>query len=114
MCTITKTTATTTITDTDTANIAVLNGFVSFCAHFNYLGTWVSFSLHDNFDITKRFAAENTAMGSLNPLWDDEHVDTYSKYLLFWSIPCNLLLWVYKLLALHDTLLSSLNVFLKL
>ena len=53
---------------TDTANITVLDGCVSFCAHFKYLGTWVSFLLRDDFYIAKRLAAASAAMGTLNPL----------------------------------------------
>jgi hypothetical protein len=31
--------------------IAVDDGFVTFCQHFKYLGSFVSFSLCENFDI---------------------------------------------------------------
>ena len=72
---------------TNTANITVLDGFVSFCAHFKYLGTWVSFLLRDDFYIAKCLDAASAAMGALNLLWDKEQVETYSKYLMFWAIP---------------------------
>ena len=35
----------------ETQPIAVSDGFVTFCCHFKYLGSFVSFSLCDNFDI---------------------------------------------------------------
>ena len=48
----------------------------------------------------------------MSKLWNDDHVDTYSKYLLFRAIPCNLLLWGCKIWALRKSLLASLEVFL--
>jgi hypothetical protein len=34
-------------------HIAVEDGFVTFCCHFKYLGSFVSFNLCDNFDVNK-------------------------------------------------------------
>lgn len=98
----------------ETTNINVDEDFVSFCAHFKYLGTWVLFSLCDNHDIGKRLAAENAAMGALNYFWYNEHVDTYLKYLMFRAIPGNLLLWGCESWKIRDTLPDVLNVFLYL
>ena len=42
----------------------------------------------------------------------DEHVNIHRKYLIFLAIPINLLLWGWKIWALHKTLLGSLKVFL--
>ena len=44
--------------------------------------------------------------------WDDDHVDVYSKYLIFRAISCNLLLWGCESWALRQTLLDALEVFL--
>ena len=60
----------------------------------------------------KRIAAANASMGAISKIWDDDHVDTYPKYLLFKAIPCNLLLWGCKIWALRKSLLTSLEVFL--
>ena len=60
----------------------------------------------------KRIAAANDSMGAMSKIWDDDHVDTYSKYLLFKAIPCNLLLWGCESWALIKSLLASLKVFL--
>ena len=57
----------------------VADGYVTFCQNFKYLGTWVSYSLYDNYEITKQVAAANAAMGSLGRFWDDPHVDMYLK-----------------------------------
>ena len=60
----------------------------------------------------KRIAAANASMGAMSKIWDDNHVDTYSKYLLFKGIPCKLLLWGCESWALRKSLLTSLEVFL--
>ena len=60
----------------------------------------------------KRIAAANASIGAMSKTWDDDHVDTYFKYLLFKAIPCNLLLWVCEIWALRRSLLASLEVFL--
>ena len=77
----------------ETKLIVVCDGFVTFCRHFKYLGNWISFSLRDYHDVAKRIAAANASMGAMSKIWDDNHVDLYSKYLLFRAIPFNLLLW---------------------
>ena len=97
----------------ETRLIVVLDGFATICRHFKYLGTWVSFSLCDDHDVAKRPAAANASIGAMSKIWDDDHVDTYSKYMLFQAIPCNLLLWECESWALRKSLLASLNVFLQ-
>ena len=41
----------------ETATMQVADGYITFCKHFKYLGTWVSYSLRDDYDILKRIAA---------------------------------------------------------
>ena len=96
----------------ETRLIVVKDRFVTFCLNSKYLGSWISFSLREDHDITKRLAAANASMGAMSKMWDDDHVDTYSKYLLFRATPCNLLLWGCKSWALRKSLLASLEVFL--
>ena len=36
----------------ETRFIIVSDGFISFCAHFKYLGSWLSFSLRDYYDVS--------------------------------------------------------------
>ena len=38
---------------TETAIVKVTDGYVTFYQNFKYLGTWVSYSLRDNYKITK-------------------------------------------------------------
>ena len=51
-------------------------------------------------------------MGAMSKIWDDEHVYTYSKYLLFKAIPYNLLLWGCESWDLRKYVLDSLEVVL--
>ena len=88
------------------------DGFVSFCPHFKYLGSWLSFSLRNDHDVERRIGAANGSMGALDNFWKDHHVDMYSKYMIFRGIPCNLRLLGYESWALRQTLLNKLEVFL--
>ena len=56
----------------------------------------------------KRIAAANASMGAMSMVWDDDKKNTYSKYILFKAILCNLLLWGCKIWALIKSLLASL------
>ena len=96
----------------ETRLVIVKDGFVTFFRHFKYLGSWISFSLWEDHDITKRIAADNASMGAMSKVWYDDNVDMYSKYLLFKAIPCNLLLWGWESWALRKSILASLEVFL--
>ena len=51
-------------------------------------------------------------MGALDHFWSDRAVDDHSKYQIFRSIPCNLLLWGCESWALREATLKKLEVFL--
>ncbi len=51
-------------------------------------------------------------MGALNNVWNSPHLDIWSKYLLFWAIPMNLLLWGCKTWLMQKALSNKLEVFL--
>ena len=61
----------------ETRLIVVKDRFVNFCQHFKYLGSWISFSLQEDHDITKRLATANASMGAMSKIWDDDRIDTY-------------------------------------
>ena len=86
--------------------------FITFCVHFKYLGSWISFSLRDDYDVGRRIGVANASMGALDKFWIDHHVNMYSKYMIFQAIPCNLLLWGCEIWSLCQYLLDKLNVFL--
>ena len=96
----------------ETQPITVDDGFVSFCCHFKYLGSFVSFSLCDDYDVEKHVTAATQSMGALKNVWNSPHLDIWSKYLLFWAIPMNLLLWVCKTWSMQKALSNKLEVFL--
>ena len=96
----------------ETRPIAVADGHVTFTRHFKYLGSYVSYNLRDDFDVEARITAASQSMGALKKVWDNPHLDTYSKYLLFRAIPMNLLLWGCETWSLREVLLKKLEVFL--
>jgi hypothetical protein len=51
-------------------------------------------------------------MGTLKEVLHNPHLDVYNKYLLFWAIPMNLLLWGCKTWSLRQSLLDKIEVFL--
>ena len=63
---------------TETKQIAVANGNVTFFPHFKYLGSWISLSLQDDHDVANRIDSVNASMGAMAAFWDDDHVDVYS------------------------------------
>ncbi len=77
----------------ETRDIDVEDGYVTFTRSFRYLGSMISFNLCDDKDITARVAAATASMEALKEVWRNQHLDIYSKYLLFRAIPMNLLLW---------------------
>jgi hypothetical protein len=50
-------------------------------------------------------------MGRLNKVWRNPHFDLYNKYLLFCTIPMNLILWGAETWSLQQTQLNKLKVF---
>ena len=86
--------------------------FVTFCVHFKYLGSWLSFSLCGYYDVERRIGQANSLMGALEILWKYHHVDMYSKYIIFRVIPCNLILWGCESWALRHSLIDKIDVFL--
>jgi len=59
----------------ETAPIPVSNGQVTFCRHFKYLGSYVSFCLCKDYDIDKRIAVTSQSMGALKTMWDCPHLE---------------------------------------
>ena len=59
-----------------------------------------------------RHTTANALMVVLEKLWRDHHIDMYSKYMIFWAIPWNLLLWGFESWAFRQSPLDKLDVFL--
>ena len=96
----------------ETQPIDIADGHITFCQHFKYLVSYVSFSLCDNFDIKKRVTAATQSMGALSNIWRCPHLEIWSKYLLFCVIPMNLLLWGCETWSMMKALSNKLEVFL--
>ncbi len=76
----------------ETDKIYIADGYITFCQN-EYLGSRISYNLQDDDDIKAQLAAVNQSMGALKEVWRNPHLNMYSKYLPFRSIPMNLLLW---------------------
>jgi hypothetical protein len=92
--------------------IQVEDGYVTFCCHFKFLGSFISFGLCDDYNIEKQVTATTQSMGALKNVWDSPHLDIWSKYLLFCAIPMNLLLWGCETWLMRKALSNKLEVFL--
>jgi len=90
------------------------DGYVEFTKHFMYLGSYVSYNLKDDYDISQRITKAFQNMGALKNIRDDPHVYLYlySKYLLFLAIPVNQLLWGCKSWALKESSLKDIDIFI--
>jgi hypothetical protein len=66
-----------------TKEIAVEDGYVTFTRSFWYLGSLISYNLCDDEDITAQVATTTASMGALKEVWQNPHLEIYSKYLLF-------------------------------
>jgi len=95
-----------------TQRIIVADGFVLFTKHFKYLGSYLSFTLRDDFDVSMRIVSASKAMGALHSFWKSTEVELFSKYLMFVAIPLNLVLWGCESWALKESLVDSINVFI--
>ncbi len=95
----------------ETLPIAVDNGQITFCRHFKYLGSWISYNLCDDFDVNKRLTSATQSMGALKTVWNCPHLNIFSKYLLFRAIPMNLLLWGCKTWSIRQALLNKMKYF---
>ncbi len=92
--------------------INIDEGYVTFCWHFKYLGSYISFGLTDDYDIGQQLTAANQSMGASKSMWDSPHLEIWSKYLLFCAIPMNILLWGCETWSMQKSLLDKLEVFL--
>jgi hypothetical protein len=54
----------------ETAEVPMIDWFVSYFSHFKYLGTWISYTLRDDYDISMRIANSTKAMGALGNFFD--------------------------------------------
>ena len=94
----------------ETKSVTASYGFIKFTKHFRYIGSFVPYNLHDDYDVDRRLSSTSQLMGSLNHFWRDTSVNLCSKYLIFLAISINLLLQVCESWDLRISLLDKLEV----
>ncbi len=67
----------------ETAKIDVSNGYVTLLCTLKYLGSKISYIPCNNNNIDARLIIASQSMGALKEVWRNQHLDTYSKYVLF-------------------------------
>ena len=77
----------------ETNEVPMAGGFVSYCCHFKYLGSWMSYNLRDDYDINMRIESASKSFAVLRSFFNRPEVSIHSKYLIFMAIQINLLLW---------------------
>ena len=87
--------------------IIFADDFISFCTHFKYIGSCISFLLRADYDVGHQIVTANMFLGALARFWDDHQVDMHSKYMIFRAIAYNLLLWGCESWALLTRLLNK-------
>ena len=61
---------------------------ITFTRHFKYIGSYISYSLKDYYNIEHRISQSSASMGALKKIfWIDNTVDNLSKYLILCAIP---------------------------
>ena len=68
------------------------SGIITFMRHFKYLGSNISYSLKDDYNIVHIIFQASAAIGALKNFWNNNTVKNLSKYLIFCAIPCYILL----------------------
>ena len=87
-------------------------GMITFTRHFKYIGSYISYSLTDDYDIEHRISKASVPMRALNSFWVDNTVNNFSKYVFVCAIPYNLLLWGCESWEIGEATLNKLKVFL--
>ena len=59
---------------------------ITFTRRFKYLGSYISYSLKDDYDIEHIISQVSAAMGDINKFWLDNTVYNLSEYLIFCEI----------------------------
>jgi hypothetical protein len=74
----------------ETQSVNVKGGFMTYTKHFKYFGSYISYSLQDDYDIKSRIGAATKVFGALTIFWYNQHVDTYSTAHISSSEPSQL------------------------
>eukprot|EP00978_Attheya_sp_CCMP212_P037002 scaffold171651_cov63-Attheya_sp.AAC.2 len=97
--------------ESNTENIDVGDGYVSFTKIFKYLGFLITSKLNDTMDVNARISQANKAMGALRDYFKCKQVSLKAKRMIYLAIPINLVLWGAESWALTDKSMKKLSVF---
>jgi hypothetical protein len=94
-------------------NITINDGknYVHFVNHFKYLGSYISDTLKEDFEIQTRISKAWSVLGAMKLFFKGKDVDLRAKVLLYVGGPLNALLWGAESWNLSKTNLNKLNAF---
>ena len=73
--------------------VPVRDGYITFTQHFKYLGSWISDTLQDDYELDIRLKRAKGQMGSLKPFFRCPGIELATKYKVYMAIPVNTALW---------------------
>ena len=86
---------------------------MTYCLHFKYLGSFLSYNLRDDYDISNRILQANKSFGAMKECYNRPEVTLRSKKLFLRAVQTNLLLWGCEGWALREELLEKLELFVR-
>ena len=73
--------------------VPVRDGYKTFTQQFKYLGSWISDTLQDDYELDIRLKRAKGQMGSLKPFFRCPGIELATKYKVYMAIPVNTALW---------------------
>ena len=73
--------------------VPVRDGYITFTRHLKYLGSWISDTLQDDYELDIRLKRAKGQMGSLKPFFRCPGIELATKYKVYMAIPVNTALW---------------------
>ena len=65
-----------------------------FIACFKYLGSFIAWTLYDDYNIKQHIKKANQAMGILYLMWNNDHLELFTKQQFFLVCVIHQLLWI--------------------
>ena len=73
--------------------VSVRDGYITFTRHFKYLGSWISDTLQDEYELDVRLKRAKGQVGSLKTFFRCPGIELATKYKVYMAIPVNTALW---------------------
>ena len=97
--------------DNNIQPISLIEGQITFCAQFKYLGSMIVNNLKDEIEVNTRIKKANMQFGALRHIFNNQKVRLRTKVLLYKSIILNTVLWGCESWALSAASKRKLEVF---